>query len=153
VNWPYIKSVALRPELLHALLLTDLSLSLDAGLPGEQPVTGHKRSGQFVCGVNRVGPCLRQVLGIHEALYSHLIDAKRTATRPGVKIRNVWPFFRQQLVRAVRRGAKIQEKIVAANLTDSEAYRIEGQMIGKFHKQHSGQLSQPRVRSGGCREP
>ena len=91
--------------------------------------------------------------GRNGRVYSHLIDAKRTATRPGVKIRNVWPFFRQQLVRAVRRGAKIQEKIVAANLTDSEAYRIEGQMIGKFHKQHSGQLSQPRVRSGGCREP
>jgi hypothetical protein len=52
----------------------------------------------------------------------------------------VWRFFRQQLVRAVRRGAKIQEKIVASDLTDSEAYQIEGQMIGKFHKQHSGQL-------------
>ena len=78
--------------------------------------------------------------GRNGRVYSHLIDAKRTATRPGVKIRNVWPFFRQQLVRAVRRGAKIQEKIVAANLTDSEAYRIEGQMIGKFHKRRSGQL-------------
>ena len=78
--------------------------------------------------------------GRNGRVYSHLIDAKRTATRPGVKIRNVWPFFRQQLVRAVRRGAKIQEKIVAANLTDSEAYQIEGQMIGKLHKQHSGQL-------------
>jgi hypothetical protein len=40
----YIKSVALRPEPLHALLLTDLSLSLDADLPGEQPITGHHRA-------------------------------------------------------------------------------------------------------------
>ena len=89
----------------------------------------------------RVDGVLRYIgKGRNGRVYSHLIDAKRTATRPGVKIRNVWPFFRQQLVRAVRRGAKIQEKIVAANLTDSQAYQIEGQMIGKFHKQHSGQL-------------
>jgi hypothetical protein len=78
--------------------------------------------------------------GRNGRVYAHLIDAQRTATRPGVKIRNVWPFFRQQLVRAVRRRATIQEKILVSNLTDTEAYRIEGQMIGKFHKRRSGQL-------------
>ena len=78
--------------------------------------------------------------GRNGRVYSHLIDAKRTAARPGVKIRNVWPFFRQQLVRAVSRGSKIQEEILFSSLTDAEAYRIEGQLIGKFHRHYSGQL-------------
>jgi hypothetical protein len=44
------------------------------------------------------------------------------------------------LVSAIRRGAKIKEKIVAANLTGDAAYAIERHMIGTFHKNHPGQL-------------
>ena len=41
---------------------------------------------------------------------------------------------------AVRRGLNIEEKMVACNLTDSEAYTMERQMIGNYHKWHAGQL-------------
>ena len=49
-------------------------------------------------------------------------------------------FFRQQLVRAVKRGSVIKEKIVSADLTDKEAYQLEYEMIGKLHKNRAGQL-------------
>jgi hypothetical protein len=44
------------------------------------------------------------------------------------------------LVSAVRRGSNIAEKMVAFNLTDGEAYTIERQMIGNYHKRCAGQL-------------
>ena len=44
------------------------------------------------------------------------------------------------LVSAVRRGANIAEKMVAFYLTDGEAYTIERQMIGNYHKRYAGQL-------------
>jgi hypothetical protein len=78
--------------------------------------------------------------GRNGRIYSHLIDAKRTASRSDVKIRNLSPHFRKMLVSAVRRGLVIAEKIVASNLTDGEAYKIEQEMIGNYHKQHAGQL-------------
>jgi len=78
--------------------------------------------------------------GCNGRIYSHLIEAKRTASRSDVKIRNLSPHFRKKLVSAVRRGSKITEKIVAFNLTDNEAYRMEWQMIWDYHKRHAGQL-------------
>ena len=78
--------------------------------------------------------------GRNGRIYSHLIEAKQTASKPGVKIRNLSPHFRKMLVAAVRRGSTIKEKIVADNLTDQEAYTIEHQMIGNLHKHHAGQL-------------
>ena len=75
-----------------------------------------------------------------DRIYSHLIEAKRTASRPGVKIRNLSPHFRKMLVSAVRRGLKITEKIIRSNLTDAEAYKMEWQMIWDYHKRHAGQL-------------
>src|SRR3954469_19959430 len=47
--------------------------------------------------------------GCKDRIYYHLIEAKRTAGRPGVKIRNLSPHFRKMLVSAVRRGAIITE--------------------------------------------
>ena len=44
------------------------------------------------------------------------------------------------LVSAVRRGSIIAEKMVASNFTDGEAYRIEQEMIGNYHKKYAGQL-------------
>jgi hypothetical protein len=78
--------------------------------------------------------------GRNGRIYSHLIDAKRTASRSDVKIRNLPPHFRKMLVSAVRRGSNIAEKMVASNLTDGEAYTIERQMIGNYHKRYAGQL-------------
>jgi hypothetical protein len=78
--------------------------------------------------------------GRNGRIYSHLIDAKRTAGRPDVKIRNLFPHFRKMLVSAVRRGSIIAENMVTSNLTDGEAYAIEQEMIGNYHKQYAGQL-------------
>jgi hypothetical protein len=78
--------------------------------------------------------------GRNGRIYSHFIDAKRTASRPDVKIRNLFPHFRKMLVSAVRRGSKITEKIIASNLTNGEAYSMEWQMIWNYHKHHAGQL-------------
>jgi hypothetical protein len=78
--------------------------------------------------------------GCNDRIYSHLIEAKRTASRPGVKIRNLSPHFRKMLVSAVRRGLNITEKIISSKLTDAEAYKMEWQMIWNYHKRHAGQL-------------
>jgi hypothetical protein len=78
--------------------------------------------------------------GCNDRIYSHLIEAKRTASRPGVKIRNLSPHFRKMLVSAVRRGSNITEKIISSKLTDDEAYKMEWQMIWDYHKRHAGQL-------------
>jgi hypothetical protein len=78
--------------------------------------------------------------GCNDRIYSHLIEAKRTASKPGVKIRNLGPHFRKMLVSAVRRGASITETIISSKLTDAEAYAMEWQMIWDYHKRHAGQL-------------
>jgi hypothetical protein len=78
--------------------------------------------------------------GCNDRIYSHLIEAKRTAGKPGVKIRNLSPHFRKMLVSALRRGASIREKIIRSKLTDAEAYAMEWQMIWDYHKRHAGQL-------------
>ena len=78
--------------------------------------------------------------GCNDRVYSHLIEAKRTASRPGVKVRNLSPHFRKMLVCAVRRGSIITEKIISSKLTDAEAYAMEWQMIWHYHKRHAGQL-------------
>jgi hypothetical protein len=78
--------------------------------------------------------------GCNDRIYSHLIEAKRTASKPGVKIRNLSPHFRKMLVSALRRGASIREKIIRSKHTDAEAYAMEWQMIWDYHKRHAGQL-------------
>lgn len=78
--------------------------------------------------------------GKNGRVYAHLIDATRTANTRGINLDTVGPFFRQQLVRAVKRGSVIKEKIVSADLTDKEAYQLEYEMIGKLHKNRAGQL-------------
>ena len=42
--------------------------------------------------------------GCNDRIYSHLIEAKRTASKPGVKIRNLGPHFRKMLVSAADSG-------------------------------------------------
>jgi hypothetical protein len=48
--------------------------------------------------------------GCNDRIYSHLIEAKRTASRPGVKIRNLSPHCRKMLVSAIRRELKHHRK-------------------------------------------
>src|SRR4051812_17859184 len=67
--------------------------------------------------------------GCNDRIYSHLIEARRTAGRSEVKVRNLSPHFRKMLVSAVRRGAIITETIIRSKLTDAEAYVLEWKMI------------------------
>ena len=78
--------------------------------------------------------------GRNGRMYSHMIEAQRTASKREVKIGNLSPHFRKMLVSAIRRGAKIEEKIINADLTDDAAYALERHMIGSLHKNHPGQL-------------
>jgi hypothetical protein len=78
--------------------------------------------------------------GRNGRMYYHVIDAKRLASKPEVKIRNLVPHWRKMLVSAVRRGAKIAEKTLATDLSDNEAYIMERHMIGTYHKRRTGQL-------------
>jgi hypothetical protein len=78
--------------------------------------------------------------GRKDRMYYHLIDAKRIASKPEIKIRNLVPHWRKMLVSAVRRGAKIAEKTLASDLSDSEAYIMEQHLIGTYHKRRTGQL-------------
>ena len=64
--------------------------------------------------------------GRNGRIYSHLIDAKRTASRSDVKIGNLSPHFRKMLVSAVRRGSNIAEMMVASNLTDGRPIQSNG---------------------------
>lgn len=73
-------------------------------------------------------------------MLSHLIDAKKTAARAGVKVANLNPFFRRNLVKAVQRGALIRETKLTSGLTAKAAYEQERELIGDFHKNRTGQL-------------
>ena len=89
----------------------------------------------------RVNGVIRYIgKGCSDRIYSHLREARRTASRSEVKIRNLSPHFRKMLVSAVRRGANISEKIICFNLTDAEAYAMEWRLIWDYHKRHAGQL-------------
>jgi hypothetical protein len=44
------------------------------------------------------------------------------------------------LVQALRASATVREVILSSGLTDAEAYRVEYELIGQFHKEHTGQL-------------
>jgi hypothetical protein len=73
-------------------------------------------------------------------MYSHLINAKRTANKSGIKIRNLSPHFHMKLISAIRRGATITERIIVSRLTDEDAFARESKVIGNYHKRHAGQL-------------
>jgi hypothetical protein len=78
--------------------------------------------------------------GRNGRVYSHMIEAKRTAKRCGVKTGHLYPYFHRKLVEAIRSGSTVTEKLIIVDLADEEAYRIEKQMIGEFHKHNSSQL-------------
>ena len=78
--------------------------------------------------------------GRNGRMYSHLIDAKRSAIRCGRSTKHLTPRLHRRLVEAVRSSADIKEKIIVAGLTDRQAYRLENRLIAEFHKLWTDQL-------------
>ena len=78
--------------------------------------------------------------GRNGRMYTHLIEAKRSAARCNPDTSGLYPRLHRKLVEAVRAGSRITEIVIISNLTDRTAYRIESRMIGEFHKFRAGQL-------------
>ena len=78
--------------------------------------------------------------GRDKRLYTHLIEARRTAARCGVHTSHLYPRMHRKLVEAVRAGSNIAEIIISDCLTDRSAFRLEYQIICTYHKNRPGQL-------------
>src|SRR6516165_12338938 len=72
--------------------------------------------------------------GRNGRMYTHLIEAKRSAARCNPDTSGLYPRLHRKLVEAVRAGSRITEIVIISNLTDQTAYRIESRMIGQFHQ-------------------
>lgn len=77
--------------------------------------------------------------GRGDRMFFHLREARRLANR-GVRTNRISPFFHMMLVRALQAGGTVREVILSSGLSAAEAYRVEGELIGQFHKAHAGQL-------------
>ena len=77
--------------------------------------------------------------GRGDRMFLHLREARRLAKRR-VRINRISPFFHMMLVRALRARAAVREVILSYGLSDAEAYRVENELVGQFHKEHTGQL-------------
>jgi hypothetical protein len=73
-------------------------------------------------------------------MYSHLIEAKRSAARCAPDASGLHPRMHRRLVEAVRSGCQVAESVIVSGLTDKAAYRLESRIIGEFHKYRAGQL-------------
>ena len=73
-------------------------------------------------------------------LYIHVIEARRSAARCGARTSNLHPRVHRKLVEAVRAGSDIAELVILDGLTDQNAFRLEYEVIGNFHKSRHGQL-------------
>src|ERR1700691_720920 len=78
--------------------------------------------------------------GRNERMYTHLIEAMRSATRCRARAMQRGPRMHRRLVEAVRSGADIKEEIIVGGLTDRLAYRLESRLIAEFHKFRTDQL-------------
>jgi hypothetical protein len=78
--------------------------------------------------------------GRNVRMYTHLIEAKRSAARCARDTSGLYPRMHRKLVEAVRAGSQITETVVTSGLTDRTAYRLESRIICEFHKFRSGQL-------------
>jgi hypothetical protein len=58
-------------------------------------------------------------------MYSHLIEAKRSAARCSLDTSGLYPRMHRKLVEAVRIGSQVAESVVVSGLTDKAAYRLE----------------------------
>src|ERR1700689_5405130 len=73
-------------------------------------------------------------------LFTHSINAKRSAARCGRKTAHLYPRLHRKLVEAVRAGSTIVERVIAFGLSDAGAYRLESKLIASFHSLRTGQL-------------
>jgi hypothetical protein len=78
--------------------------------------------------------------GRNGRMYSHLIEAKRSAARCAPDTSGLYPRMHRKLVDAVRAGSQVTESAIVPGLTDKAAYRLESRIIGEFHKHRAGQL-------------
>ena len=58
-------------------------------------------------------------------MYSHLIEAKRSAARCTPDTSGLYPRMHRKLVEAVRAGSRVSESVLASGLTDKAAYRLD----------------------------
>jgi hypothetical protein len=78
--------------------------------------------------------------GRDKRLYIHVIEARRSAARCGIRTSHLHPRVHRKLVEAVRAGSDIAEIVILDGLTDHNAFRLEYEIIGNFHKSRPGQL-------------
>jgi hypothetical protein len=78
--------------------------------------------------------------GRNARMYTHLIEAKRSAARYRARTTQLSPRMHRRLVEAVRSGAEIKERIIVGGLTDRQALRIESRLSAAFHKFRTDQL-------------
>ena len=78
--------------------------------------------------------------GRNGRMYSHLIEAKRSAARCAPNTSGLYPRMHRKLVEAVKAGSQVAESVIVSGLTDKAAYRLESRIIGEFHKHRAGQL-------------
>ena len=78
--------------------------------------------------------------GRNGRMYSHLLEAKRSAVRCAPDTSGLYPRMHRKLVEAVRAGSQVAESVIVSGLTDKAAYRRESRIIGEFHKHRAGQL-------------
>jgi hypothetical protein len=78
--------------------------------------------------------------GRNGRMYTHLVEAKRSANRCGATTTHLHPRVHRRLVEAIRSGADIKEKIIVGGLTNRQAYQLEYRLIAEFHKFRTDQL-------------
>jgi hypothetical protein len=78
--------------------------------------------------------------GRDKRLYTHLIEARRSAARCGVQTSHLYPRVHRKLVGAIRAGSDIAEIVISDGLSDRNAFRLEYQIICTFHKSRPDQL-------------
>jgi hypothetical protein len=78
--------------------------------------------------------------GRNGRMYTHLIEARRTSARCPKRTADLGPRVHRKLVEALRAGSQIIEIVIRSGLADKAAYRLEGTIIGEFHKFRAGQL-------------
>jgi hypothetical protein len=71
--------------------------------------------------------------GQNARMYTHLIEARRSATRRA-RTMLLRPRMQRRLVDAVRSRADIREKIMIGGLSDRQAYWVESWLIAIFHR-------------------
>ena len=78
--------------------------------------------------------------GRNRRMYSHLIEATRSAARCAPNTSGLSPRVHRKLVEAVRARSRVTESVIVSGLTDKAAYRLERWIISEFHKHRAGQL-------------